>query len=124
MKNKSIFALLVVMVFAVGLPAVSTAGDGEASSWTGEVVDSACYIAKGARGDGHAGCAKRCVKNGQPMGLVTDDGAYYLLAADHKKGDAYEGLKDLAGEKAVVSGSLSEKSGIKMVTVTGFKPTK
>ena len=87
-------------------------------SWTGEVVDLACYIAQGAHGADHAGCAKGCVKGGQPMGLLTDDGTLVLLAADHKDGAPYEALKDLAGEKAKVSGSLAERDGMKVVTVT------
>ena len=90
-------------------------------TWTGEVVDLACYVAKGAKGSDHAGCAKSCVKNGQPMGLLTDDGTLVLLAADHKDGEPYEALKDLAGSMANVSGELAEKDGMKVVTVTGSK---
>ncbi len=93
----------------------------EGGSWTGEVVDLACYVNKGAKGSDHAGCAKSCVKNGQPMGLLTDDGTLVLLAADHKNGKPYDALKDLAGSKATVMGKLAEKDGMKIVTVTGSK---
>ncbi len=81
----SLFALLAV----TGLTAVADSNEG---SWTGEVMDLACYTAKGAKGADHAGCAKSCVKNGQPMGLLTDDGTLVLLAADHKDGAPYEAL--------------------------------
>ena len=67
--------------------------DHHEGSWTGEVVDLACYVAQGAKGADHAGCAKTCVKNGQPMGLLTDDGTLVLLAADHKNGDALRGAQ-------------------------------
>ena len=90
-------------------------------SWTGEVLDLACFVGQGARGEGHAGCAKTCVKGGQPMGLVTDDGTVVLLAADHKDGAPYEALKDWAGEMVVVSGELAERDGVKVLTVTGSK---
>ena len=90
-------------------------------SWTGEVMDMACYISSGAKGADHAGCAKSCVKGGQPMGLLTDDGTLVLLAAHHKDGSPYEALKDLAGQQAVVMGSLAERDGMKVVTVTGSK---
>ena len=101
----------------------SFAGDGDQATWTGEVIDLACYIANGDKGHGpdHAGCAKACVKGGQPMGLLTDDGTLVLLAADHGNGEPYESLKDLAGEKAQVSGTLGERDGMKVVTVTGSK---
>ncbi len=91
------------------------------TSWTGEVIDIACYVPKGASGPGHAGCAKSCVKNGQPMGLLAADGTVFLLAADHANGDAYAALKEMAGGKAEVSGSLAEKGGVKVITVTGAK---
>ena len=95
--------------------------DQQPETWTGEVVDLACYVSQGARGADHAGCAKACVKNGQPMGLLTDDGTLVLLAANHKDGEPYESLKDMAGEKAAVTGMLAEKDGMKVVTVTASK---
>ena len=117
MKKRLALLSLAVALFA---GAAAIAADGEVT-WTGEVVDLACYINQGARGSDHAGCAKSCVKNGQPMGLLTDDGTLVLLAADHKNGKPYEALKDMAGDKAEVSGSLAEKDGMKVVTVTGSK---
>ncbi len=117
MKKLCVFSgLAVLMVLAW-----SAAGEHHEGTWTGEVVDLACYVGQGAHGGDHAGCAKSCVKNGQPMGLLTDDGTLVLLAADHKDGEPYEALKDLAGAKAVVSGKLAEKDGMKVVTVTGSK---
>jgi len=118
MKKTAMTSLLIVALVGVGL---SSFADHHEGSWTGEVVDLACYVANGAKGADHEGCAKSCVKNGQPMGLLTDDGTLVLLAADHKDGGAYESLKDLAGEKADVMGSLAEKDGMKIVTVTGSK---
>jgi hypothetical protein len=117
-KLASLIILLVAMTWATGLVAEEGAGT---SSWTGEVVDVACYVAKGAAGDGHAGCAKACVKNGQPMGLLTDDGTLVLLAADHSNGEAFEQAKELAGTQAEIQGSLAERDGMKVVTVTGAK---
>ena len=114
-KRLVLLSLTAVLLVA----AVAMAGDEE--SWTGEIVDLACYVAQGARGADHAGCAKACVKAGQPMGLLTDDGTLVLLAADHKDGEPFEALKEMAGEKAEVAGTLSEKDGMKVVTVSGAK---
>jgi hypothetical protein len=108
----------VIAALLLGLSFQATAGQGEEGTWTGEIVDLACYVAKGAHGPDHAGCAKACVKGGQPMGLLTDDGTLVLLAADHQNGAPYEALKDLAGAQAKVTGVLTEKDGMKMVTVT------
>ncbi len=110
-------ALLASFGFAV------SADEGEAMTWSGEVIDLACYIAHGdgGRGPDHAKCAKNCVKGGQPMGLLTDDGTLVLLAADHDNGEPYEAAKDLAGEKAEITGSLAERDGVTVVTVTAAK---
>ncbi len=117
MSKRLIVSLsLLALLAAIGLTTAADEG-----SWTGEVVDLACYVGSGASGSDHAGCAKSCVKNGQPMGLLTDDGTLVLLAADHKNGEPYEALKDLAGEQAQVTGKLAEKDGMKVVTVTGSK---
>jgi hypothetical protein len=118
MMRKKVILLSLAMALAV---TAVTLADGAEGSWEGEVVDLACYVGHGARGADHAGCAKTCVKNGQPMGLLTDDGTLVLLAADHKNGEAYEALKELAGAKAHVTGTLAEKDGMKVVTVTGSK---
>jgi len=110
----------VVVVVALLLAAVP-ASQAEEMTWTGEVLDLACYAAQGAMGSDHAGCAKNCVKGGQPMGLLTEDGTVLLLAANHKDGAPYEALKELAGEQAEVTGELAERDGMKVVSVTGSK---
>ncbi len=117
MKRNLIFLCLIALM-AVG---ANLAADSHGGSWTGEVTDLACYVSQGAKGADHAGCAKACVKNGQPMGLLTGDGTLVLLAADHKDGAPYESLKDMAGAQATVMGTLAEKDGMKVVTVTGAK---
>ena len=117
MKKRIIVSLSVLLA----LTCLAATADHHEGTWTGEVVDLACYVTKGAKGSDHAGCAKSCVKSGQPMGLLTAEGAVVLLAADHKDGAPYQTLKDLAGEQAEVTGTLSERGGMKVVTVTGAK---
>ena len=116
--RKMLIAVIPVLALALASPALLAA---ETGTWSGEVLDLACYMANGAHGADHADCAKTCVKKGQPMGLLTDDGTLVLLAADHKDGAPYEALKDMAGHKAEVTGVMSESAGVKMVTVTGSK---
>ena len=76
---------------------------------------------KGAKGAGHADCAKKCVKGGQPMGLLTGDDDMVLLVADHANGKPFEAAQDLAGSKAEVTGKMETRGGVKIVTVTGVK---
>lgn len=114
---------ILVVLFALSLAtvgAVLSAG-AEESTWTGEVIDVACYVPQDAKGAEHAGCAKACVKNGQPMGLLLEDETVVILAADHQDGAAFEALKDMAGGQAEVSGTLADKGGVKVLTVTAAK---
>jgi hypothetical protein len=75
----------------------------------------------GGMGEGHAGCAAKCLKSGQPMGLLGTDGAVYLLLADHGDASAFEKAKDLAGKKVEVTGEVATKDGLKGITVKGVK---
>ena len=113
--------LILLSLVALLAVAAAVSADHHEGSWTGEVMDVACYVAQEAHGHDHAGCAKSCLEAGQPMGLLTDDGTLVLLAADHNDGAPYESLKELAGMQAQVTGTLSERDGMKVVTVTGAK---
>lgn len=115
---KHVSRIIVVVALLLAAVPMSVA---EEMTWSGEVLDLACYVARGAKGEDHAGCAKSCVKGGQPMGLLTEDGTVVLLAANHKDGSPYEALKDWAGQMVEVTGEMSERDGIKVVSVTGSK---
>jgi hypothetical protein len=121
MKKLMIATALVALVF-LAVPA-SIADDSPAKSVTvtGEILDMACYIGKGAKGPDHAGCAKSCVKGGQPMGLLTEDGTVFLLVASHENGGAFEKAKDLAGTKVEIMGPGLDRAGIKAVEVHSVK---
>ena len=88
----------------------------------GEILDMACYVAHEAKGPDHAGCAKRCVEGGQPMGLLTKDGTVYLLYANHKDAAAFEQAKEHAGQSVEITGVAATQSGIKGLEVHGVKP--
>lgn len=121
--KKPVATLLFVALIVALLPALVAAADGEATM-TGEIVDMACYISHGdhGHGAGHADCAKKCVKAGQPLGLLTDDGDLYVLFADHQDSTAFEKAKDHAGSMVQVTGAVSEKGGVKGITVRTVEP--
>jgi type 1 fimbria pilin len=88
----------------------------------GEIVDTGCYIAHGAMGEKHKDCATKCIANGMPMGLMTADGKLYLLTLDHDNADPYNQAKTMAGAMVEVTGTVSERNGMKAIDVTGVKP--
>lgn len=94
----------------------------EAVTLQGEVVDMACYMAKGSKGPGHKSCAQMCAKKGVPLGLLTDSGELYLLLDDHDNVAAYDAVKKLAGERAQVSGKKFVKQGVASIVVGEAKP--
>lgn len=95
-----------------------TAGDKKGAVVTGEVLDMACYMAHEAKGAGHAKCAKSCLLDGAPMGLLTEKGEVYLLVGDHSDDKPYKAAMELAGMKAKVTGTLSRKNGVQAIVVS------
>jgi hypothetical protein len=87
----------------------------------GEIVDLACYLAKGLKGPSHRTCAQKCAERGIPIGVLTDDGKLYLLLEDHSDDEPYEDAKELAGQRAEVKGKQFSKPGIDGLVVAEIK---
>ncbi len=121
-KNKlpitSLLSALTAILFAF-TPLTTNAMDsskpvvGEKVTMTGEVVDLMCYLDHGAKGPDHAGCAKKCIKSGGPVGLLTEDGQVYLLIGSHAP--ANDELALHAADTITVVGKYVERDGMKMI---------
>jgi hypothetical protein len=125
MMKSSRLTRLALAVLLLGLVLVPTIADDDHAAaeitLKGEILDMACYIAHEARGEDHADCAKRCVKGGQPMGLLTEDGTVYLLYASHSDASAFEQAKEFAGKNVELKGAQTSRAGIKGVEVRAVK---
>lgn len=97
--------------------AIEKDGDGEEISVSGEVLDLSCFMASGAKGEGHKGCAEKCINNGMPIGLLGDDGKVYLLVEDHKNADPYQSLKEHAAAQVSVSGKYFVRNGMPGIVI-------
>ncbi|MCS6852816.1 MAG: hypothetical protein NZ700_16785 [Gemmataceae bacterium] len=93
---------------------------------TGEIVDLACYLQVGKHGDKHRDCGQKCVRNGQPVGLLLDDGTVYLLM-DEEHDPRRDGLTafrqaaiDHMAYVVTIHGTLTEVAGQKAIYVQGF----
>jgi hypothetical protein len=76
-----------------------------------------CYKKNQATGEGHAGCAKKCLGGADgKMGLLLKDGTIVELVAGEDKA-AYQALVDLAGKQAKVTGM--NKDGVVTVATSG-----
>jgi hypothetical protein len=87
----------------------------------GEILDMACYVGHDAKGPGHAKCAVKCLKEGQPMGLLAKDGTVYWLFGDHDDMTAYNTAKDFGGRNVEVTGDAADGKGVKAITIQGVK---
>ena len=115
-------ALVFVLALAMTLSALAAAkATAKTTTLRGEVLDLACYVNRGAKGPEHAECAKMCAMRGEPMGLLTDDGAVYVLIAPHDAMQAYNQAKSLAGQKVEITGEVAEHSGVKGLEVEQIK---
>ncbi len=115
-------SLLLLGVCASAWPATGSAENvPDDVTVQGESVDMACYMAKESRGAAHKACAVMCAKHGGPIGVLTDNGALYLLLDDHNNEDPYEAVKKLAGERAEVTGKKIDKQGVAGIVVGSAK---
>ena len=110
---------LTLMMVGVTFPAIGQAQ--EDVTVQGEILDMACYMAKGSKGAAHKACAVMCAKKGVPMGVLTDAGEVYLLLDDHNNPDPYDATKKLSGERAEITGKKYNKQGVASIVVSGTK---
>ena len=86
----------------------------EVRTITGEVVDVSCFLQLGKRGEAHASCGQKCIRNGQPIGILTDEGQLYLVIPEehHPRRDGQVSLKDrfaeLMAKRVQVSGMVTK----------------
>ena len=87
----------------------------------GEVVDIACATSKkeAGKGAGHASCAMVCAKKGQPVGIMTAD-SIYTVTGDYAANSNAK-LLDFVAKNVIVSGSVTEKDGVKSINVKSIK---
>ena len=89
-------------------------GDAAASKEvTGEVVDMMCYVDHNAVGEKHGqSCGAKCIKNGGPVGIVSD-GKAYLVVGEHKP--INDQLAEYCGKSITVKGKVAERGGMAMI---------
>lgn len=116
-------APLVLAVFAVGLASAADTAPAATVNVTGEIVDSACWIKSGAKGESHRTCAQKCADAGIPLALVEDGtGTLVWLASVADMETPNKQLRPHAGRRVTVTGSWAERGGAKILLVTKVAP--
>lgn len=103
---------------------------GTPTTVVGEVIDLSCYLQVGKHGDKHKDCGQKCVRNGQPVGLLAQDGTVYMLI-DEEHDPRRDGLTEfrkaaaeLMAQVVTVNGTLTDVAGQKALYVQGFLAKK
>ncbi len=98
---------------------------GKTTTVVGEIIDLSCYLQVGKHGEKHRDCGQKCVRNGQPVGLLSEDGAVYMLI-DEEHDSRRDGLTefrkqavDLMACVVTVHGTLTDVDGHKALYVQG-----
>jgi hypothetical protein len=92
----------------------------------GEIIDLSCYVQLGKHGEKHRSCGQKCVQNGQPIGLLTQDGSIYMLMPEEhdprRDGgvDAKASASDHMGHIVSVSGTEANVGGYRAIYVQGL----
>jgi hypothetical protein len=99
---------------------------GKVVTMVGEIVDFSCYLQVGKHGEKHRACGQKCVNNGQPIGLLTKDGALYMLMPEEhdprRDGgvDLRPAAADHMGHIVTVNGTEASHMGYKAIFVHGL----
>ena len=103
---------------------------GEPVTVKAEVIDLSCYLQVGKHGDKHKDCGQKCARNGQPIGLLQEDGTVYMLI-DEEHDPRRDGLTEfrkaaaeLMAQVVTVNGTLTDVEGQKALYVQGFLAKK
>jgi len=92
----------------------------------GEIVDFSCYLQLGKHGDKHRACGQKCIQNGQPIGLLAQDGSLYLLMPEEhdprRDGgvDARASASDHMGHIVTVIGTQANVGAYRGIYVRGL----
>jgi len=99
---------------------------GKVTTVTGEIIDLSCYLQLGKHGDKHKACGTKCLAAGQPIGLLTKEGAIYMLMEEEHdpRRDGQTEFRKAAGDHFAhvmeVTGTETTVRGVHAIYVQGF----
>ena len=118
MSNSIRAGLVAVVLVAFA----ARAADEQQMTVTAEVIDSACYIKSGARGETHRACAQKCGDAGIPLALVEDGtGVVVWIASVDDMETPNAKLRPFAGRRVTIAGTWAELGGAKILLLRSVK---
>lgn len=92
-------------------------------SVVGEVVDPACWIVNGAKGEAHKECALACAKAGQVLAILEKKtNKLFLIATERPGEDPNKGVIDYCGQTVLAKGKFFTRGGFTAIQLTSVEP--
>lgn len=104
------------------LAAQAKAGGNE-MTLTGMVIDLNCYVANGAMGASHKGCAEACAKAGVQLGVLSSDGTIYIPVSSKAADPTNPRLLPHAEGKVKITGTHRMTNGLHTIEVKTIEAT-
>src|SRR5690349_1633348 len=112
------FGLLAILAFAAATLGITDVQAAERNvTVTGEIIDTFCYSAMGAKGATHKQCGIDCAKKGIPVGILEKDEKIHILLPSKDKTSLPDDVINKMGETATVTGHAYSKGGVAFLTV-------
>src|SRR5262249_12230798 len=99
---------------------------GKVVTVVGEIVDYSCYLQVGKHGGKHRDCGQKCLRNGQPIGLLTKEGNVFLLMEEEHdpRRDGLTNFRQVAIDNMAyvmeITGTQSKVANMDAIFVTGY----
>lgn len=119
MRKVTLTTLALAALAVVAAPAAAQElADTEDVEFTAQVVDLSCKLAFDMSGEGHRMCAQVCADAGIPLGLLTEDGDFYLPVSAAMPGTgANEMLRGHAEHTVTVKGRVIRRAGMNSIII-------
>jgi len=89
----------------------------------GEVIDPACWVINGAKGEAHKECAIACARAGQTLAILErKTNKVYILASERPGEDPNKGVMDYIAQAVLVKGKVYTRGGLMAIQVASIEP--
>jgi hypothetical protein len=89
----------------------------------GEVVDPACWIVNGSKGEAHKECALACAKAGQVLAILEKKtNKLFLISTERPGEDPNKGVIDYCGQTVLAKGKFFTRGGFTAIQLTSVEP--
>jgi hypothetical protein len=124
-----LLTLVVVAASAQEKAATKTSQDASTATKTGprsvigEVIDPACWVINGAKGEAHKDCAIACAKAGQTLAILErKTNKVYILASERPGEDPNKSVIDYVGQAVLVQGKVYSRGGLLAIQIASVEP--